>query len=253
MKPSFGSDRVRLEDDRWVIACRFDKGWQGRLRERLTRADFPGTAVAWEGELFEVVQVRELAGGALEYLLDTWHEENVLRHVEGYDSASELRRAKERERARKRERYRRRLTLLAPLVGLLPAEVQLEIESEYGVSAQRSSFLSAALFALLGGVLIALCVGILIQEKRVVPLLLLPGVWLAGTSTTRMLLVMLIERPAGDPVLAFGWAFWRLFRKPEEREKIPDARMMLAEAGVSAETIAQHQLRPEDEPTEEER
>jgi hypothetical protein len=47
---AYGSDRVRPGDgEQFVLLSRIPKAWKPRVAKSLTSAEFPGTAVLWEG------------------------------------------------------------------------------------------------------------------------------------------------------------------------------------------------------------
>ena len=51
----YGSDRVRVDGERIVLSSRLPKGWTARVERTLTSAEFPGTAVLWDEQYFEVI------------------------------------------------------------------------------------------------------------------------------------------------------------------------------------------------------
>ena len=52
----FGTDRLEPGSDGCVLLrCSAPKGWRARTPALSRRAEHPGTAVAWQGDIFEVV------------------------------------------------------------------------------------------------------------------------------------------------------------------------------------------------------
>jgi hypothetical protein len=112
--------------------------------------EHPGTAVAWEGDVFEVVAAEPLADGGMRYALAPWREDLAIRSLERYDAPSEAARASERRRQAVEPRKRRIALLLSPLLGHLPGPVQESMEHELGVSATRMTVASALPLLVLG-------------------------------------------------------------------------------------------------------
>src|SRR5258706_3106475 len=69
----FGSDRVEPSPDGgvWLI-CGEPTGWIPRRGRAHTPGEFPGTAVRWESEVFEVGEALPGGGGPQGYRLETW-------------------------------------------------------------------------------------------------------------------------------------------------------------------------------------
>src|SRR2546430_17568120 len=96
MQP-YGSDRVRARDDgAIVLSCRFAKeGWQPRVEKTLTTAEHPGTAILWDEECYEVVDV-DASDAGVSYILAPWAEHHTMRAPMTYDAAGEARRFADR-------------------------------------------------------------------------------------------------------------------------------------------------------------
>lgn len=146
----FGSDRLEAAPDGafWII-CSTPKGWTPRRGRANTPGEYPGTAVRWETELFEVVEAFSHPDGSTRYRLEPWPDRHAVRSIQTYDEGSEAHRPRERAR-KKRSITKRRLTIiLAPLLGHLPGPVQARMESEFGAPAVGMTIASALpLFAL---------------------------------------------------------------------------------------------------------
>src|SRR5258705_505208 len=140
---AYGSDRVRRVDgERVVLASRLSKGWVARAEKTLTSAEFPGTAVQWDEQTFEVVDARALPAGGVEYVLQPWRDQHVMRVVEQYDVPSEQARLDAHREHLTREKGRKAANLLALLTGHLPAVVQNRIADDLGILANRITFVS---------------------------------------------------------------------------------------------------------------
>jgi len=143
MPAEHGRDRVSPgRDGAWSVESPESKGWQARRPATRTSAEHPGTAIDWDGEIYEVTKVEPRGAGA-RYTLVRWEDRHTIRRLERYDDESETRRSGERADAARRMGIRRRLLLLAPLGGHLPASVQEGWEREYDVSAARVTAISA--------------------------------------------------------------------------------------------------------------
>ena len=133
---AFGADQVRVrESGELELACPLPKAWTARSDKTLRSAEYPGTAVEWDGRLFEVLGADRTPEGGMLYRLAPWPEHHAIRRLEHYDEVSEELRAADR-RDRSRDDGRRRLALLlSPLAGLLPADIQKKMERDFGAPA----------------------------------------------------------------------------------------------------------------------
>ena len=146
----FGGDRVEPAPDGgvWLI-CGEPTGWTPRRGRAHTPGEFPGTAVRWETEIFEVVEALAGADGTQRYRLEPWPDRHAIRAVQAYDATSRERRSRERAGYRKSVAKRRLAILFAPILGHLPGPVQSRMESEFGAPAFGMTIASALpLFAL---------------------------------------------------------------------------------------------------------
>ena len=78
-----GRDRVRETEEGEVVLSSFrSKGWSGRPGGESSAA--AGTAVDWDGAVYEVVRVEEPPSGGVRYTLRPWEEGRVIRQIERY-------------------------------------------------------------------------------------------------------------------------------------------------------------------------
>jgi hypothetical protein len=139
---AYGADRVRRGDgERIVLSSPGPKGWTARVEKTLTSAEFPGTAVLWEGRYFEVVSEEPIADG-VRYILEPWRDQHAMRVTDRYDDASEARRIEEERKARERETRRKSANALALITGHLPAVAQETLGRELGVLPARLTLIS---------------------------------------------------------------------------------------------------------------
>ena len=211
-----GTDRLESgPGDRVFLACSTPKGWRPRASGAAAhRAEHPGTAVTWEGDIFEVVSAEPIADGRIRYELAPWRPEVAIRTLEHYDVASEAARASEQHSRGQAVRRRRLSILLAPLLGHLPGSVQEAMEHEFGAPANAMTAASALPLLALG------MIGLLGQVAQLgggslapLPQPSLPlSLYLFGESALRLALVATQSRPAGSIPGALLYEIWKRAR-----------------------------------------
>jgi hypothetical protein len=141
MQP-YGSDRVRTSAGKVILHSRISKGWTPRTLKSATHAEFPGTAVLWDDQYFEVLSADLLPAGGVRYVLAEWQDHHTIRTFEAYDEGSEARLAHDYEHALRQQRH----SLLARgsgiLLGHLPAPVQNRLANDLGLFPARMTLLS---------------------------------------------------------------------------------------------------------------
>ena len=183
-----------------TLRCATGKGWKARGPASSRRAIHPGTAISWDGRVFEVVSARPLSHGGVEYSLAPWRDDLAIRSLERYDAASEADRAAEQQWRAEAPRKRRLAILLSPLLGHLPGPVQEAMEHEVGVRANAMTAISALPLFAVG------LVGLLANVARVAGVSLAPlpepsfplSIYLFGESAIRRVIVATQSRPAGS-------------------------------------------------------
>jgi len=219
MPRAYGSDRVQIDDEGLVLLdCRLPKGWIPRIEKTLTQSEFPGSAVEWDGEIYEVLTASTRSNGRTHYELIAWDEKNAMRGLHQYCEASERERALEREQKKKRDAAGTLAYILAPLTGLLPSTVQEEIESDYGVPANVLTFVSAMSFCLAGGTCVFLLMAAkkgLISTTPVTRTLMDVGVALAAEAVVRISVLIGTSKPSGSVLGWIGYVLWSVvMRRP---------------------------------------
>jgi hypothetical protein len=144
-----GSDSVETGADggTWIVSST-PKGWLPRRGRIHTSSEYPGTAVRWDGELFEVVEA-VANPGSVRYRLEPWPDRHTVRAIETYDEKTETGRETVRAEHAQNISRRRLAILFSPLLGHLPGSVQERMESEFGAPAVVMTIVSALpLFAL---------------------------------------------------------------------------------------------------------
>ena len=213
---TYGGDRVEEgEGGRVSLISPSAKGWRGRSPAVPTRrATHPGTAVTWDGSLYEVTEARPLPSGDVHYVLSPWDDANAIRTLERYDAATEEARAREQRGRANAVKKRRAAILLAPLLGHLPGEVQARMESDFGAPATKITVASALpLFVL--GILgaFAAFVSAVGGSPEPLPELPLPlSLYLACESYFRLSAVATESRPMGSIPGTLLYEIWRRVR-----------------------------------------
>lgn len=218
MPRPFGTDHLDVAAEGiLVVHAGHPKGWRGRGTATQTTSAHPGTAILWEGEVWEVVSAVDLPGGGVRYELSRWDERHAARHVEPYDEESERRLALGRKGDQRRKAGFFRALLLSPVFGLLPAPAQQRIEDETAFPAPALTLVSALIGFVYG---IVSLMSILISAVGGPPLLplwlALPGLYLLVESGARGAMAALQGRPVGS---LLGEAAWTLLGR---REALPE-------------------------------
>ncbi len=219
MPRALGRDRLGVEaGGRLLLDCDAPKGWRGRSAATATSAEHPGTALRWEGDFFEVLEVRPRGGSAVQYVLARWDERHAMRVVESYDSDSESVRARVREDAAQRSDRHVGLLLVAPVAGSLPAHVQERLEREYNVPARLLSLASALPLWIVGWLALILLLASSIVGPGSIPTgALVFGVYLLAESTARLVVCLLQGRGIGTLVGTLLYEAWRRLGRARAR------------------------------------
>ncbi len=240
---AYGSDRVRPgEGEQLVLLSRIPKAWTPRAAKTLTSAEFPGTAVLWDEQYFEVITADGLPQGGVQYVLEPWREMHIMRTTDQYDASGEEARLVEYRAQLSRETRRKSANALAIFSGHLPSSVQEEMGRDLGIAPARLTMYSALPVY---GVVIALVLWmvsrLIAQTPPPLPVVLLTG-YLFAESSFRFFTGWMAGRPMGSPVGLFIYiVYWFTIAdrsratSPFNREKgtripIPEAP---AERGVT--------------------
>lgn len=207
---AIGRDRIQSRDDGTVVlSTPAEKGWRARLTGTQIDAEHPGTAIDTGDAMWEVVEAKPLPNG-VRYLLAPWRDEHTIRELDRYDEESERVRAEKRRAAQRRESRGRIVFLLAIFVGHLPAHVQSDMESEYGLGATKMSLLSAFPLAFGSAALLVISmVKARMNEPSVIPAWLEPFLlFFLVESAIRLLFVVTQHRPLGSLI---GSVIYRIY------------------------------------------
>lgn len=216
---AFGTDRSEtLPDGTLVLECAVAKSWAARQGGSQTRSEFPGTAVGWLDEVYEVVAVEPLAGTAVRYHLAPWVPGHAIRRIERYDEATERARDGARTEMRTDLGKRRLAILLSPLSGHLPGAVQKKMEHDFGAPARAMTIISAFPLFLLGvvGLVAARIAGF--SGEVIVPEWMIEHqsimAYLAAESALRLISAFLHGEPMGSLLGVLAYGAWTRFGGP---------------------------------------
>lgn len=141
MQP-YGGDRVRTAGGKILLHSNISKGWKARVAKSTTHSEFPGTAVLWDEQYFEVIAAELLPQGGVRYVLEPWRDDHTIRVFDHYDDATEAKRLDDYRRAKAQQKKSLGARLSGILLGQFPAPVQKHLENELGVSPPAMTLLS---------------------------------------------------------------------------------------------------------------
>lgn len=195
MPTPHGTDRVRVAGAKIIIFSRLAKGWTPRALKTRTSAEFPGTAVYWEEQYFEVVAADAGPSGGIRYVLEPWRDDHVIRQFVSYDEESEARIAADHALAAKQRRNSSLTSLSSMVLGHLPSPVQNRLGNEMGVSPNRMTLLSCIPPVVLFGVCLFIIAGAVIKQvSSPVPFWLLIVSFLLFVETIPRFIVAMSQR-----------------------------------------------------------
>ena len=225
---ALGDDRVeKVDEDGIFLTCPVAKGWNARLPGSPVRAAHPGTTVAWEERLFEVLAAEPRPDGGIRYRLAPWEEGQAIRRFERYDAETENARADTRRDLAAGTRKRRGSIALAPLAGLLPGAVQKRMEYEFGAPALTMTITSALPLFVIGFLgmfrhLLGVAGGALDWPGWLAPPLPI-AIYLFGESALRLASAIAAGEPMGSLPVAIAVAAWKEARGESASEKLESA------------------------------
>ncbi len=197
------------------------------------RGRLPGTAVVWQGEMYEVVERQASAA-----TLAPWPEGAAARQVLRLDAASVESLAKAREEQRRRDETGRRLTAMLPVTGLAPGWLQERWAREFGFPDITAVLITASTTVIAGmfGLIQALVLAFRGDWFLPGPLRwwVFAGPVLAVEGVLRIYLALFQDRPAGSLLAMPAWPFLaRLRPRPRPLAVRPvEARLCDAEGGL---------------------
>lgn len=209
MQP-YGGDRLRSAGGKIILQSAISKGWVAR-KPKGVHAEYPGTAVLWDGEYFEVIRAERASETAVRYVLEPWRDEHVIRDFQHYDAATEERRLAD-HRAAEAQRKKSVFARLSGIVlGHVPQHVQDHLQNELGVTPSLMTMASCIPSLLLLGTCVWLYSGSKLEKvPSPVPDWLWPLAFLLVLeSAMRFLVAMSQSRGMGSMLGVIGYVlFW---------------------------------------------
>jgi hypothetical protein len=199
---AYGGDRVRTAGGKVILHSAISKGWAARKPKDNVHAEYPGTAVLWDEQYFEVITAQLLPQGGVRYVLEPWRDEHVIRQFDQYDAATEARRIEDYRQAIAQQKKSAGARVTGIVLGLLPAHVQKQLENDLGVSPARMTLLSC----LLPLALVGICVWLYVDAKMKMQSSGVPfWLWLAALAwfaeaVARFIVAMSQQRGMGSMV-----------------------------------------------------
>lgn len=213
LPPAFGTDRVRVAREGFYVFSLYDKGWQARSAPVRSGRQHPGTAIEWDGSLWEVVTRRRRSRGGLRYRLVPWKDDHVVRFRDRYDAAREIELAKQREAARVSRTVRRSLWLTGWFLGHLPAAVQMRIAGDHGTSQSTPTYMSILPLWCIGVVALVFFIpSMLGAPSPLPPPLMALGLYWFVESAARFAWISATGEPIGSVFGAIAWAIHRRWK-----------------------------------------
>lgn len=205
---AYGSDRVHRDGDRLLIESRWSKAWNGRTPAARGERQHPGTAVEWDGALYEVVSAERVASG-IRYELRPWPTDEAVRRADVYNERSETARRISRATDARREQRRRSLAMLPLLTGQLPAHVQERLHLEYGLAPVAPTVISAIPLFVIGVVALIFFLAAAFGAPAALPMpAMLLCAYFFGESLTRVTVALNTQRPMGSILGVVAYAIW---------------------------------------------
>ena len=195
-----------------ILHSRLPKGWTPRTPKTMTSAEFPGTAVLWDDQYYEVISADALPAGGVRYVLDKWRDEHAIRDFDAYSEESEAHLLADHETATRQRRHSFLARCSAMILGHLPGHVQERIANELGLFPARMTLISLIPSILLMGTCVWLYVDsrLKLTPSPVPVWLWMFAVFMLVDSATRFLIAMSQNRPAGSLPGILGYALYAL-------------------------------------------
>lgn len=216
---AYGSDRVRTSGGKVILHSRLGKGWTPRTEKTLTNAEFPGTAVYWDEQYYEVLAADLLPAGGVRYVLAEWRDDHAIREFRPYNEESEALLAADYERAARQRKHSLAARLSAMALGHLPSHVQTHLENELGLFPHRMTLWSIVPVLVGAGTFIFVGVDRYMSStpNPIPDWLMLLTFFMLGESVFRFLVAMSQMRPMASLLGVLGYLFFWLLHPNRAR------------------------------------
>jgi hypothetical protein len=208
-----GGDRVRTAGGKIILHSAISKGWTPRREKTNVHAEFPGTAVLWDDQYFEVIRAELLQLGGVRYVLEPWRDDHVIRVFDRYDDETEAKRLEDFRTAHAQQKKSTGARFAGIVLGHFPRHVQEYLQNELGVMPARMTIVSCIPSVIFVGICAWLTAEArLAREGPPVSIF----IWLLAyalllESGIRFLTAMLQNRGVGSLLGTFAYiAFWYL-------------------------------------------
>lgn len=148
-----------------ILHSRISKGWTPRTAKTLTSAEFPGTAVYWDEQYYEVLTADLLPAGGIRYVLAEWSDAHAIRVFDPYNEESEARLAADFATASRQRRHSVTARFAAMLLGHAPSHVQMHLANELGLFPHRLTLWSIVPVLAIAGAGVYIGVGAFMDNK----------------------------------------------------------------------------------------
>jgi hypothetical protein len=133
-----------------VLDSQYEKeGWQARVGGDLTHAPHPGTAVDYDGRVYEVLRTEPAPGPFhYRYVLKLWEDRFIARRIFPYTPETQRAAVQQIQEDRRQYRQHAWIVYLFPLSGLLPTPVLERWERLWGLPMRKCSIASVVFLAI---------------------------------------------------------------------------------------------------------
>jgi hypothetical protein len=218
---SYGTDRLRVAGGKVILHSRLAKGWVPRTEKTLTSAEFPGTAVYWDDQYYEVLAADALPVEGVRYVLGPWPDHHAIRDFQHYDEESEARIAEDYKTAARQRKNSIAARLAAMFLGHLPAHVQMHLANELGLFPYRMTLWSVLSVLLATGAMIYISVDTFMRgvANPIPDSILMFASFMIAEAVFRFFVAMSQQRAMGSILGIVVYLFiWLLHPK---RQRIP--------------------------------
>ncbi|MEM6703908.1 MAG: hypothetical protein AAF690_14420 [Acidobacteriota bacterium] len=194
------TDGSRTPEGELAVRARFEtpieRSWTIRTEGRHHRPTSPGTPVYFHDRFFEVLEHRATSSGHV-YLLENWDPDFGMSGPAELSEATVRVAYEQYADAVRREQARPLLAALSPLLGMLPADWQFELEERYDFVPERATAISGLLLTTLNVALALYCFWQLVHQAKA-PVTLPLHLYLIGESLLRWACGFLLRQPLGS-------------------------------------------------------
>jgi len=212
--------------DVWIYSVLPKEGWVPHSPGDFTHAEYPGSAVKYGSQVYELVRVEETArdGYQIRYGLRTWNPQFAIRHLVDYTLETQREAAAIQWEVEKVARLRNLILWLAPFAGFAPDPMQRAWAEKTGLSMGWISVGSAVFGCAVAFVLR----GAFENVYWTVGLL-----YLALESFARVFWIGISHRPHGSPLLTMPYILWQACTRTKPGNQEAGMTLMMRQDEVS--------------------